>query len=345
MIIGYDAEYWCKMTEDKNYYGFVYITTNNINGKKYIGQKSYKQKNWETYLGSGVILNKSIKKYGKENFSREIIEECETKEELDQCEMYWISYYDAVSSEDFYNIASGGEGGNTIAGYSEEQLSAYKIRKSELHKKTALKGDEAPMSKLTRKDVIEIIDKLLNNAFNSDLAKEYNVSSGAIDDIRNHLTWCELTKNIEFPSITGRKRPNNTKLVCQYEEDGTLVARYENARIAEKKTGVPFKQISQVCNGNKRMAHGYIWRFDGDEFDKYETQNTYLVKVDQYDFNGNFITTFDSIKDAEEMTGCSSIRFAIKGKIKSSGGFYWVQHGEQFVMPEYKRKLRKPKGI
>ena len=48
-------------------YGFIYITTNHINGKKYIGQRKYdKQGKWKEYLGSGVVLSKAIKKYGIE---------------------------------------------------------------------------------------------------------------------------------------------------------------------------------------------------------------------------------------------------------------------------------------
>lgn len=61
-------------------YGFIYITTNHINGKKYIGQKNYdKNGRWKEYLGSGIILKQAIQKYGVDNFSKEIIEECETK--------------------------------------------------------------------------------------------------------------------------------------------------------------------------------------------------------------------------------------------------------------------------
>ena len=62
-------------------YGFIYITTNHINGKKYIGQKKYdKYDYWKTYLGSGILLSRAINKYGRENFSKEIIEECETRD-------------------------------------------------------------------------------------------------------------------------------------------------------------------------------------------------------------------------------------------------------------------------
>ena len=90
-------------------YGFIYITTNNINGKRYIGQCKYQQnRDWQTYLGSGTILKKAIKKYGKENFSREIICNAFSREELSELELHFILEYDAVNRTDFYNMAEGG---------------------------------------------------------------------------------------------------------------------------------------------------------------------------------------------------------------------------------------------
>ena len=53
--------------EIENPYGFIYITTNMVNGKRYIGQKKFCD-GWKTYLGSGKLLKKAIKKYCKENF-------------------------------------------------------------------------------------------------------------------------------------------------------------------------------------------------------------------------------------------------------------------------------------
>jgi len=67
-------------------YGFIYITTNLVNGKKYIGQKKFIRQ-WEYYLGSGRHLKNAINKYGKENFIREIIAIAYSKEEADKLEI------------------------------------------------------------------------------------------------------------------------------------------------------------------------------------------------------------------------------------------------------------------
>lgn len=58
---------------------FVYITTNIINGKQYIGSHATNNIN-DGYIGSGRIFLKAVNKYGKQNFQREILEECRNEE-------------------------------------------------------------------------------------------------------------------------------------------------------------------------------------------------------------------------------------------------------------------------
>lgn len=113
------------MIELKEPFGFIYITTNMINGVRYIGQRRF-SRGYETYLGSGKILKKAIKKYGKENFIRSIVAIAYSKEELDKLEIEFIKNYNAVDSDDFYNISDGGHTGNNFAGKSEEEM--IKIR-------------------------------------------------------------------------------------------------------------------------------------------------------------------------------------------------------------------------
>lgn len=92
-------------------YGYIYRTHILDNGKMYIGQKKSSIFLGESYIGSGNYLRNSIKKHGYTHFKVELLEECSSREELDEREVYWIAYYDAVNSDTYYNRAKGGRCG------------------------------------------------------------------------------------------------------------------------------------------------------------------------------------------------------------------------------------------
>jgi hypothetical protein len=83
-------------------YGFIYITTNKLNNKKYLGMKKY-SKGWEKYFGSSKNLLKDISKYGIDNFEREIIEECVDAKTLQDKEIYYLNMYNVINDNSFYN--------------------------------------------------------------------------------------------------------------------------------------------------------------------------------------------------------------------------------------------------
>jgi hypothetical protein len=99
--------------------GFIYKTTNLINGKWYIGKH---ERNDSNYFGSGKLLSLAIKKYGKENFKREILAESNNTEELNNLEIKFIRETNAIKDPMSYNIAAGGKGGNTYAGLTELEI-------------------------------------------------------------------------------------------------------------------------------------------------------------------------------------------------------------------------------
>lgn len=88
------------------------MTTNNINGKIYIGKKTSSTFLKEEYLGSGVAIKRAIKKYSKENFSVEMLCSCESLEELNGMEKYFIKEYNSQDKNIGYNILPGGDGGS-----------------------------------------------------------------------------------------------------------------------------------------------------------------------------------------------------------------------------------------
>ncbi len=86
----------------------IYITTNLINNKIYIGQDKH---NNPKYYGSGLVIEKAIKKYGINNFKKEILEFCTDQDDLNNKEKYWIKFYNSIDKNIGYNISEGGQGG------------------------------------------------------------------------------------------------------------------------------------------------------------------------------------------------------------------------------------------
>lgn len=89
----------------------IYKITNNLNGKIYIGLYTKSLTSFKNYWGSGVIISKAIKKYGKLNFSKIILEDnIQIVESLFEKEKYYISKYNSTHPSIGYNISEGGQG-------------------------------------------------------------------------------------------------------------------------------------------------------------------------------------------------------------------------------------------
>jgi group I intron endonuclease len=89
---------------------YNYITTNKLNGKQYVGMHSTGKRNNDSYLGSGRFLKRAIKKYGKENFKREILCFCRTMEEAYSYESVFIKKYNTISPNGYNLSPAGGLG-------------------------------------------------------------------------------------------------------------------------------------------------------------------------------------------------------------------------------------------
>ena len=94
---------------------FVYLTTNLVNGKRYVGSHNGDEN--DTYLGSGDIIESAQKKYGKKNFKREILE---TRKEAFLLEEKYIRLNETHVSQGGYNISWTGGMGSWGGKHSEE---------------------------------------------------------------------------------------------------------------------------------------------------------------------------------------------------------------------------------
>jgi hypothetical protein len=85
------------------YYGYVYLITNKINDKKYVGLHASTSFD-DSYWGSGLLISRAIKKYGKKNFIREVLHWCRTHDELVETEVAELISRNAAKSDEYYNI-------------------------------------------------------------------------------------------------------------------------------------------------------------------------------------------------------------------------------------------------
>jgi len=111
--------------------GFIYIITNNVTGRKYIGRKYVKstkrkpltakqkregkvrrtrvttESNWRTYTGSNKNMNSDIKELGKDKFTFEIITYARTKAQINYLEMFMQFITHSIIKNDYYNDTIG----------------------------------------------------------------------------------------------------------------------------------------------------------------------------------------------------------------------------------------------
>lgn len=110
-------------------FGFIYIITNSVNSKVYIGQtirtiEERFREHCRTKCSQGelnMLIKRAIKKYGEENFTITELERCK-ESELDDKEIYYISLYN--SYYDGYNMTKGGKSGTKPLKLNKEQQNA-----------------------------------------------------------------------------------------------------------------------------------------------------------------------------------------------------------------------------
>ena len=91
-------------------YGIIYKITNTINGKIYIGKTTRAlDVRFNEHVKADSYIGNAIRKYGEENFLREVIEECETSKQLNEREIFWIAHFNCKQPNG-YNQTDGGDG-------------------------------------------------------------------------------------------------------------------------------------------------------------------------------------------------------------------------------------------
>jgi hypothetical protein len=179
----------------------IYKITNLINKKFYIGKDTSSDSN---YFGSGLLIKKAIKKYGIENFKKEILDETNDYEDLSIKEKYWINHFNSTNLDIGYNITKGGDGGDTLSKHPNLDSIKEKISNSSIVKG---KTYEEAFGEEKAKEYKEKLKSKMNLSIFSKKSKE---NSKLFFDKKRE----ELIKRCQFI----REEIKNGKIVNYFDE-------------------------------------------------------------------------------------------------------------------------------
>lgn len=225
----------------------IYKITNTINGKCYIGQSRDIESRWKAHkVRKGTYLYNAFQKYGVENFTFEVLEECE-RERLNELEKYYIELYHSFGEG--YNLC---EGGNS----DPEDFDA--IRKEKISKATL--GRKSPMKGKHHTDSTK--EKLRNANLGhapwnkgvpaSDEAKK-KMSEAHKGKSHPHRKLTEEEKLKISKSLTGRKQSEETRKKRSLALKGRIISEEQRKKISlanknRKRTHPEFRKgTSVVC--------------------------------------------------------------------------------------------------
>jgi group I intron endonuclease len=126
---------------------YVYLITNTINGKKYIGS-SRKSQIDENYYGSGKAIKDALKKYGKDNFTREILWQGEG--DARDIESQWLKHFNAKNNPTFYNMTNDARG-NGLHKEDTKRTVSEKLTGRKFSKEICKKISQAKLGSTTSK--------------------------------------------------------------------------------------------------------------------------------------------------------------------------------------------------
>lgn len=203
---------------------YVYLITNLINNKKYIGS-SRKDSIDLQYYGSGRRIKSAIQKYGKENFTREIL--WEGKGDARNIEAFYLEKYKAASNPLFYNMTNDARG-NTLHKDETKHTVSEKLTGRKFSKEICEKISKAKLGKP-------------------------NTKKGKSDGPKPGVSVAHK----------GRTSPNKGKgkLVGKYSLNGKLLTKYHNMQEAAKSINLNAESIRQCLTGKSKSSGGYIWKY------------------------------------------------------------------------------------
>lgn len=245
----------------------IYKITSKTTGKIYVGQsinikKRFYEHTYQAFnrneLGYNSILHQAMRKYGAEDFSFEIIEECSV-DQLDEREKYWIKELNTLSPNG-YNILAGGQ-----IKRAEILLCKECGKPIDKSSKSGLCRSCWVSSQRQRRPTKEELYSLLkeNNGNFSAVGRQYGVCCNAV------RKWCKQYElPFHSPEYKEKQEKKSTKRSVYQLNKNTLeiIAKYDSINDAARAVGkTKGGHITEVCQGKLQSAFGYKWRYVDEE--------------------------------------------------------------------------------
>jgi len=229
----------------------VYCTTNTANGKKYIGQNKTCN---ESYLGSGKLLKRAIKKYGKHYFVKDILWEGPV-EYVNEMELYWIEYFSADTNKMFYNICenanppvlrgeSNGFYGKRHSSNSIDKIKQARKEQTNINYQIGLEKLHSEESILKRSDTFKKL-------YSQGLIKHW--SKGQTKE--NNSTLADIGRKIS-KTTKGREGKNKKPIYCK-----EINKSFDSVTQASRELDLKQGDISNVLTGRQKSTKQYTFTY------------------------------------------------------------------------------------
>ena len=263
----------------ENHYNCIYMYTNKINGKRYVGKakdflirkrqhiNSSYNKNAKDY---NYIIHKAIRKYGIESFEIIILRENIPLCLLSFYEDYYADKYNVYTKNgDGYNTAKCGGGGDMRYGKTEEEIKQWRQKISDNHDNVS--GENNPMygktgenSPLYGKPRSELTKQKISEALKGkEFSEEHkqNLSKAKMGKPHTEETKQKMSETRKEKQLAKGKNNPQAKRVVQYDLGGNLIRIWDYAKQVTEELGIDNSNIIKCCRGKQKSAGGFVWKY------------------------------------------------------------------------------------
>lgn len=263
----------------------VYLITNKINGKKYVGQAQNVKRRWRDHRNPKLKqpISSAIRKYGVENFSFDVLEFCDISR-LNEVETHYIKSMKCLAP-DGYNIAPQGGTCRGVKHSSEvrqkvstaqksnwdnpviraKRVAASRIANADIGKRTiignAVRSCWADPERAAkwRASIQESSRRPKSRARQSVLSKAIHarpeVKAKQLASLRKAFDSDDVKERVQSRTAL-RYKP-----LLQYSINGCFIAEHRSITDAAQSIGGDSGGIVNHLSGHRRSAYGYIWRY------------------------------------------------------------------------------------